>query len=103
MSRPSIPPGYSMVTVSLFGKDIPLFAVPDETMKGIRQAINGLKGGKPVRIKLQSGKHVFGAIKKQLPYGAAVVDVNGKRLVVRDGKVPKPSMKRANVVVEELK
>lgn len=83
--KPAIPPGYSLVTVRLFGKDVPLAALPDTVVDGFQKIVEGFRKGPPVSIKLSNGSKAIGYVKKRTPT-ATIIDVNGREVVAREKK-----------------
>lgn len=77
-----IPKGHSVVTINLFGKDIRLAAIPDDTLKTITKVLSFVQNPRVIQLKLSSGSIVKGIVKKALPEGL-VVHVNGKDVIVR--------------------
>lgn len=96
----NLPPGYSMITIKVLGKDIPLVALNEDTLSGIKKIVEGLKKGPPVTIKLQDGRKTHGYIKKRTPYGA-IIDVGGKEIVARVKKDVKPPVVKTKITVEK--
>ncbi len=82
MKRPTPPPGYSLVTMKFLGHDVPLAAIPDDTLKGLQLIFKGLAKGPRIQLKTADGKVVPALIKKRLPYGY-IVEANGKTILAR--------------------